>query len=110
MVTSASVETNRRNVTVELVVYSDESLGWGGVERFSRGLLTMRNRPFMLVCGIMLMLAMAGPAGAQDKGAQQPSAREQLQRIHTPQSLDQELARLTKDLELTPTQQRQGLP
>jgi hypothetical protein len=70
----------------------------------------MRNRPFMLVCGIMLMLAMAGPAAAQDTGAQQPSAREQLQRIHTPQSLDQELARLTKDLELTPKQQRQVRP
>jgi len=35
---------------------------------------------------------------AQDNGLQQPSAREQLQRIHTPQAIDQELARLTKDL------------
>jgi predicted HTH transcriptional regulator len=55
----------------------------------------------------MLVLGMAGPAVAQDTGAQQPSAREQLQHIHTPQSMDQELARLTKDLELTPEQQRQ---
>jgi ribosome recycling factor len=56
------------------------------------------------------MLGMAGPAAAQDTGAQQPSAREQLQHIHTPQSIDQELARLTKDLELTPKQQEQVRP
>src|SRR6202035_2984713 len=44
------------------------------------------------------------------QGVQQPSAREQLQHIHTPQSIDQELARLTKDLELTPEQQKQVRP
>ena len=70
----------------------------------------MRNRPFTLAYGIMLMLGMAGPAVAQDNGVQQPSAREQLQHIHTPQSIDQELARLTKDLELTPEQQQQVRP
>jgi protein CpxP len=74
----------------------------------------MRNRPFTLAYGVMLMLGMAGPAVAQDnardKGVQQPSAREQLQHIHTPQSIDQELARLTKDLELTPEQQKQVRP
>jgi hypothetical protein len=70
----------------------------------------MRNRPFTPVCGIVLMLAMAGPAPAQDKEAQQPSARQQLQRIHTPQSIDQELAHLTKDLALTPEQQQQVRP
>ncbi len=59
----------------------------------------MRNRPFTLAYGIMLMLGMAGPAVAQNNGAQQPSARQQLQHIHTPQSIDQELARLTKDLD-----------
>jgi hypothetical protein len=41
---------------------------------------------------------------------QPPSAHEQLQHIHTPQSIDQELARLTKDLELTREQQRQIRP
>jgi hypothetical protein len=41
---------------------------------------------------------------------QQPSARQQLQHIHTPQSIDQELVRLTKDLELTPEQQQQVRP
>jgi hypothetical protein len=70
----------------------------------------MRNRPFTPVYGIVLMLAMAGPAPAQDKEAQQPSARQQLQRIHTPQSIDQELAHLTKDLALTPEQQQQVRP
>jgi periplasmic protein CpxP/Spy len=58
----------------------------------------------------MLMLGMAGPAVAQDNGVEQPSARQQLQHIHTPQSIEQELARLTKDLELTPKQQRQVRP
>ena len=68
----------------------------------------MPNRSFTLAYAVMFMLGMAGPAIAQDNGAQQPSARQQLQQlqqlqhIHTPQSVDQELARLTKDLELTP--------
>ena len=84
--------------------------GWDYVEGSSRELLTVRNRPSTPVYGIMLMLAMAGPAVAQDKGAQQPSARQQLERIHTPQSIDRELARLTKDLEFTPEQQQQVRP
>jgi ribosome recycling factor len=53
---------------------------------------------------------MPRPAGAQDNGSQQPSAREQLQRVHTPRSIDQELAHLTKDLQLTPEQQKQVRP
>jgi ribosome recycling factor len=60
----------------------------------------------MLAYAVLLMPGMASPAVAQDNGAQQPSARQQLQRIHTPQSIDQELARLTKDMELTPEQQK----
>jgi predicted HTH transcriptional regulator len=60
----------------------------------------------------MLLLGLTGPAlaqsnVAQDNGAQQPSARQQLQHIHGPQSIDQELARLTKDLELTAEQEQQ---
>ena len=70
----------------------------------------MRNRAWTLAYGVILMLGMAGLAVAQDNGEQQPSAREQLQHIHTPQSIDQELARLTKDLELTPDQQQQECP
>jgi DNA-binding response OmpR family regulator len=67
-------------------------------------------RPFTLAYGVILMLGMAGPALAQDNGAQQPPARQQLQRIHTTQSIDQELARLTKDLELFAEQQRKVRP
>ena len=70
----------------------------------------MRSRPFMFTYGVMLVLGMAGTAVAQDNGAQQSSARQQLQHIHTPQSIDQELARLIDDLELTPEQQQQIRP
>jgi Spy/CpxP family protein refolding chaperone len=63
-----------------------------------------------LVYGAMLVLGTAGHALAQNNGTPQPSAREQLQRIHTPQSIDEKLAQLTKDLELTPEQQRQVRP
>ena len=70
----------------------------------------MRNRPFALAYVVMVLLGIAGPAVAQDNGTQQPSARQQLQHIHASQSIDQELARLTKDLELTAEQQKQVLP
>jgi hypothetical protein len=97
-------------LVMELPVYSDQSLGWALRRGSSRRLLSMRNRPFTLAYGAMLMLGMAGPALAQDSAVQQPSARQQLQHIHTPQSIDQELVRLTKDLELTPEQQQQVRP
>jgi periplasmic protein CpxP/Spy len=67
-------------------------------------------RSFTLAYGIILTLGLAGSAVAQENGDQQPSAREQLQHIHSPQSIDQELTRLTTDLELTPEQQKQILP
>ena len=72
----------------------------------------MRNRVFTFAYGLMLILGIgkASPAIAQDNRAQQPAARQQLQRIHTPQSIDQKLAQLTKDLELTPKQQQQVRP
>jgi K+-sensing histidine kinase KdpD len=70
----------------------------------------MQNRNFTLAYGVMLMLGIAGTVIAQDNAAQQPSARQQLQHIHTSQSIDQELARLTKDLELTAKQQQQVRP
>jgi hypothetical protein len=74
----------------------------------------MQNQHFTLAYGVMLMLGMAGSVlaqdNAQDKGGLQPSARQQLQHIHTPQSIDQELTRLTKDLELTPKQRQQVRP
>jgi periplasmic protein CpxP/Spy len=71
----------------------------------------MRNRHFAVSSRVVLMLGIAGAAIAhQDNHVQQPSARQQLQRIHSPQSIDQELARLTKDLELTPQQQKRVRP
>ena len=70
----------------------------------------MPNRAVKLISGVMLTLGMASLAIAQDNPVQRPSARQQLQHIHTPQSIDQELVRLTKDLELTPEQQQQVRP
>jgi K+-sensing histidine kinase KdpD len=70
----------------------------------------MQNRAFTFTFSVMLMLGMAGPAVAQDNREGQPSARQQLQDIHTPQSIDQELARLTTNLELTQEQQQQIRP
>jgi protein CpxP len=70
----------------------------------------MRIPLFTLAYGVMFTLGVACRAIAQDDGVQKPSAREQLQHIHTPQSIDQELARLTKDLELTPEQQQKVRP
>jgi uncharacterized phage-like protein YoqJ len=70
----------------------------------------MQNRSFTLVCGVMLLFGTMIPAVAQDNGGQQPTAQQQLQLIHRPQSIDQELARLTKVLELTPEQQQQVRP
>ena len=66
----------------------------------------MRIHVFIFAAGLMLTLGMAMPVVAQNSGAQQPSARQQLQNIHTPESFEQELAHLTKDLELTPAQQQ----
>ena len=70
----------------------------------------MRNLLFTLACAGVLALGIAGVATGQDNGAKQPPAREQLQHIYTPQSIDEKLASLTKDLELTPEQQRQVRP
>jgi hypothetical protein len=72
----------------------------------------MRNRVVKLTFGIMFTFGMASLALAQDQDntVRQPSARQQLQHIHTPQSIDQVLVRLTKDLELTAEQQQQVRP
>jgi protein CpxP len=70
----------------------------------------MRQRAVKITCGVALSLSMAGVALAQDNAGQQPSARQELQHIHTPQSIDQVLVRLTTDLELTPQQQQQVRP
>src|SRR5882762_10538686 len=69
----------------------------------------MRNQSFTLVYGVTLIFGMAGLVVAQENG-QPPSARQQLQHVYRPQSIDQELAHLTKDLELTPEQQQKVRP
>ena len=70
----------------------------------------MLNRAVKVTYGLMLTFGMPSLVLAQDNPVQHPSARQQLQHIHTPQSIDQELVRLTKDLELTPEQQQQVRP
>jgi hypothetical protein len=78
-----------------LRVYSDLSLGWNCVEDTQGGLLSIRNRPFTLAYGVMLMLGMAGLAVAQDSGEHRPSGRQRLQHdVHTPQSIDRNLPTL----------------
>ena len=64
----------------------------------------MPNRAAKITYGIILTFALPGFALAQDNPVQQPSA--QLQHMHGPRSIDEELARLTKDLELAPQQQQ----
>jgi periplasmic protein CpxP/Spy len=76
------------------------------VEDLEKGMLLVQGRTFTLAYLIVVTIGMPCPGTAQDSGAQQSSAREQLQHIHTPQSIDQELAHLTKDLELTREQQQ----
>src|ERR1700730_6185796 len=66
---------------------------------------TMLYRAAKVTYGVMLSFALSGFALAQDNPVQQPSA--QPQHMHGPRSMDEELARLTKDLELTPQQQQQ---
>jgi K+-sensing histidine kinase KdpD len=68
----------------------------------------MPNRD--ITYGVMLTFAVACFTLAQDDMVQHPSARQQLQHIHTPRSIDHELARLTDRLELTPEQQQQVRP
>lgn len=70
----------------------------------------MLNRLFMLAYGFILLVGMASSTAAQDTGVQHPLAHQRPQHIHTPRSIDQELAHLTKDLELTPRQQQQVRP
>ena len=63
----------------------------------------------MFANGVILVLGMAGPASCSGKWDHNSrTARQQLQHIYSPQSIDQELARLTKDLDLTLKQQRRS--
>ena len=72
----------------------------------------MRSRLFTVAFEVILVLVLGivRCAVAQENAAQRAPARQQLQEIHTPQSVDQELAHLAKDLELTGEQQQQVRP
>jgi protein CpxP len=96
-------------LVLKFPVYSDQKLGPNCVEDHPE-VAIMQIRSFTFAYAALLMLGTAGTALAQDGGGQQPSAQQQLSQIHTPQSIDQELSRLTKDLELTPDQQQKVLP
>jgi hypothetical protein len=72
--------------------------------------VSIRTRSFTLACWVMLLLGLVLHAVAQDNGAQQPLAHQPLQHIYTPQSIDQKLAQLTKDLELNPQQREKVRP
>src|ERR1700758_694681 len=75
----------------------------------------MRDQPFALVYAAMLVFGTTCIATAQENATNPPSAQQQLQAIPDPRSMgprsiDEELAHLTKDLELTPEQQKQVRP
>ena len=72
----------------------------------------MRSRLFTVAFEVILVLVLGivRCAVAQENAAQREPARQQLQEVHTPQSIDQELAHLAKDLELTGGQQQQVRP
>ena len=58
----------------------------------------------------MLALGITGIAMAQENAPQRQAPNQAGQGIHGPGSIDQELDRLTKDLELTPNQRKQIRP
>jgi periplasmic protein CpxP/Spy len=69
----------------------------------------MRSNSIQIICAVLLTLGMAGIATAQDN-ATEPPASQVLPAIQSARSIDQELDHLTKNLELTPNQQKQIRP
>jgi hypothetical protein len=65
----------------------------------------MPNRAAKVTYGVMLAFTLPSIALAQDNPVQRPSP--QTRHMYGPRSMDEELARLTKDLELAPQQQQQ---
>jgi Spy/CpxP family protein refolding chaperone len=63
-----------------------------------------------LALGGMLTFGVTGIVMGQDNGTPPLTAKQELQRIHSPRSIDEELDRLTKDLELTPKQRKEIRP
>jgi periplasmic protein CpxP/Spy len=69
----------------------------------------MRSKFFAIVCAIFLFVGITDVAKAQDNTAQ-PPASQTLPSTNSPRSIEAELNHLTKDLELTPEQQKQIRP
>jgi hypothetical protein len=65
---------------------------------------------FTIALASMLTLGVTDIILGQDHAAPPLTAKQELQRIHGPRSIDKELDRLTKDLELTSTQQKEVRP
>jgi periplasmic protein CpxP/Spy len=65
---------------------------------------------FTLGLSGLLALGTTGIAVAQESASPPQRSNRALQGIHGPRSVDQELDHLTKDLELTPNQQKQIRP
>jgi hypothetical protein len=63
-----------------------------------------------LILGGMFTLGVTGIVMGQDNSAPPLTAKQELQRIHSPRSINEELDRLTKDLELTQEQIRAVRP
>jgi hypothetical protein len=68
------------------------------------------RRLFTTELTAIVAFGMTGIAMGQANVTQPQSARQELQRIHGPRSIDQELDHLTKDLELTPNQRKRIRP
>lgn len=64
----------------------------------------------MLVVIPGVALTIAWSTFAQENAPQQQIPGQELQRVHGPRSIDQELEHLTKDLQLTPQQREQVRP
>jgi hypothetical protein len=67
----------------------------------------MKAKQLIAALALLLALTATPSVRAQNTPQDAPSARQQLQSIHSSQSIDQELARLTKDLDLSAGQQKQ---
>jgi hypothetical protein len=94
-------------LVVGLRVCLDTNLSLKDGDGMEKRIIFVRIRSFTVTYGAILTLGLTIPVAAQSEGPQQPSAHQEGQNAHTAQSIDEELARLTRDLELTAEQQQQ---
>jgi len=73
-------------------------------------LLSLRNRPFTLAYGVIVMLGLPIPPWLRTMGDSSPQRAGSFSISTRRNRSDQELAHLIKDLELTPEQQQQVRP